>query len=68
MRRSGPFGNRWAFLLSGIVIPAFLVTLSLRAEDSSPTAAPPAIYKEKLAKLLTPLDEVLKKGHDYGHT
>ena len=40
----------------------FAVTLLARAEDTSFTSPPPALYKEKLAKLLTPLDVVLKKA------
>jgi tetratricopeptide (TPR) repeat protein len=40
-----------------------------RADDvAQATGAPPAIYGEKLAKLLTPIDDVLKKKTDYSHS
>ena len=46
--------------LAALVI---LTALFANAEDSTSfTAPPPAIYKEKLAKLLTPLDVALKKS------
>src|SRR5580693_4045836 len=42
-----------------------LAALPVRAEDGATfTSPPPAIYKEKLAKLLTPLDTVLQHASD----
>ena len=56
----------------GVIFPTCFAILVLawpllsRADDSSAaTAPPPAIYQEKLAKLLTPLDDVLKKKDEY---
>jgi len=49
-----------------MLIASFVLAASLvRAEDgASFTSLPPAIYKEKLAKLLTPLDTVLQHEAD----
>src|ERR1700761_9376267 len=48
-------------LAAAIILAAWPV----RAEDGTTfTSPPPAIYKEKLAKLLTPLDTVLKHAAD----
>src|ERR1700761_4545442 len=53
---------RRCLLLTAAVIT---VCLPVRAEDGATfTSPPPAIYKEKLAKLLTPLDTVLKHEAD----
>jgi hypothetical protein len=52
--------------LLGLAALAILIVLPAQAEDgASFTSPPPAIYKEKLAKLLTPLDTVLKHAADY---
>jgi transglutaminase-like putative cysteine protease len=60
------------FSLAGLGINAVFVYLLLAgpacAEDAaSATAPPPAIYQDRLVKLLTPLDQVLKKASDFGH-
>ncbi len=52
-----------------VLIAEFLLSsLALRAEEVPPYAAPPPVpYRETLSKLLTPVEEILKKEADYSH-
>ncbi len=54
------------FGLCSVVLLALAFPGAARADDPAVVLVPPpAIYKDKLEKMLTPLDEVLKKASDF---
>jgi TolA-binding protein len=56
-------GGGWLALMA----LSFSSGLAWADDVSQVTGPPPAVYKENLARLLTPADDVLKKESEYGH-